>query len=176
RARGCAARRGAGRRADARAAADGGARRGVARARGGAVSAADRARAFAALHVPGSPLLMPNPWDAGSARLLASLGFQALATTSAGFAWSLGRLDQHVARDELVAHVAALAAATDLPLNVDSERCYPDDSGGVAETGALLDGAAYGALVSGARELLPDGTPRYAEIGSAQKDLRKAFA
>ena len=84
---------------------------------------------------------MPNPWDVGSAKLLASLGFEALATTSAGLAWSLGKLDQHVTRDELVAHVAALAAATDLPLNVDSERCYPDDPGGVAETVRLLAGA-----------------------------------
>jgi 2-methylisocitrate lyase-like PEP mutase family enzyme len=81
---------------------------------------------------------MPNPWDVGSARLLESCGFEALATTSAGFAWSLGRLDQTVTRDELVTHVAALAAATSLPLNVDSERCYPDDPGGVAETVLLL--------------------------------------
>ena len=81
---------------------------------------------------------MPNPWDVGSARLLASLGFEALATTSAGFAWSLGKLDTQVTRDELVAHVAALAGATELPLNVDSERCYPDDPGGVAETVRLL--------------------------------------
>ena len=81
---------------------------------------------------------MPNPWDVGSARLLASLGFEALATTSAGFAWSLGQLDQTVARDELVAHVETLAAATDLPLNVDSERCYPDDTGGVTRTVEML--------------------------------------
>ena len=81
---------------------------------------------------------MPNPWDAGSARILAAAGFEALATTSAGFAWTLGKLDQQVTRDELVAHVADLSAATDLPLNVDSERCYPDDPGGVAETVRLL--------------------------------------
>jgi 2-methylisocitrate lyase-like PEP mutase family enzyme len=81
---------------------------------------------------------MPNPWDVGSARLLESAGFEALATTSAGFAWSLGRRDQNVSRNELVAHVAALAAATDLPLNVDSERCYPDDLGGVTRTVELL--------------------------------------
>jgi 2-methylisocitrate lyase-like PEP mutase family enzyme len=81
---------------------------------------------------------MPNPWDVGSARLLESAGFEALATTSAGFAWSLGRLDQSVSRNELVAHVATLAEATDLPLNVDSERCYPDDPGGVAQTVELL--------------------------------------
>jgi 2-methylisocitrate lyase-like PEP mutase family enzyme len=84
---------------------------------------------------------MPNPWDVGSARLLASLGFEALATTSAGFAWSIGKVDTTVTRDELVAHVRALAASTPLPLNVDSERCYPDDPGGVAETARLLGDA-----------------------------------
>lgn len=84
---------------------------------------------------------MPNPWDVGSARLLASCGFEALATTSAGFAWSIGKLDQSVSRDELIAHVASLADATTLPLNVDSERCFPDDPGGVPETIALLAGA-----------------------------------
>jgi 2-methylisocitrate lyase-like PEP mutase family enzyme len=78
--------------------------------------------------------VMPNPWDVGSARLLEWCGFEALATTSAGFAWSLGKHDQTVTRDELVAHVAAIAAATSVPLNVDSERCYPDEPGGVAET------------------------------------------
>lgn len=88
---------------------------------------------------------MPNPWDAGSARLLAAAGFQALATTSAGFAWSLGKLDGHVTRDELVAHVRSLVAAADLPLNVDSERCFPDDPGGVAETVRMLaDAGAAG--------------------------------
>lgn len=88
---------------------------------------------------------MPNPWDVGSARLLEAAGFEALATTSAGFAWSLGKLDQQVTRDELVAHVAELAGATSLPLNVDSERCYPDDPGGIAETVALLaDAGAAG--------------------------------
>ena len=93
---------------------------------------------FRELHEREQLFVMPNPWDVGSARLLASLGFEALATTSAGFAWSLGKPDQTVTRDELVAHVAALAAATPLPLNVDSERCYPDDPGGVARTAALL--------------------------------------
>ena len=81
-----------------------------------------RAR-FRALHEADELFVMPNPWDAGSARLLAAYGFKALATTSAGFAWTLGKLDQQVTRDELVAHVGAVAAATDLPLNVDSERC-----------------------------------------------------
>jgi 2-methylisocitrate lyase-like PEP mutase family enzyme len=92
---------------------------------------------FRELHAAGL-FVMPNPWDVGSAKLLASLGFQALASTSAGFAWASGKLDQQVTRDELVAHVSVLTAAVDLPLNVDSERCYPDDPGGVAETVALL--------------------------------------
>ncbi|MGZ4302269.1 MAG: isocitrate lyase/PEP mutase family protein [Gaiellaceae bacterium] len=101
-----------------------------------------RAR-FRALHEREKLFVMPNPWDAGSARLLESAGFEALATTSAGFAWSTGKLDQRVPRDELVAHVSSLTTATELPLNVDSERCYPDDPGGVTETVALL--AAAGA-------------------------------
>jgi 2-methylisocitrate lyase-like PEP mutase family enzyme len=93
---------------------------------------------FKALHEREQLFVMPNPWDAGSARLLAARGFEALATTSAGFAWSLGRHDQNVTRDELVTHVAVLAQATDLPLNVDSERCFPDDPGGISETVAQL--------------------------------------
>jgi len=101
------------------------------------MSAERRAR-FAKLHAREGIFVMPNPWDVGSAKLLASVGAEALATTSAGFAWTLGRLDGRVARGELVAHVAAVAAATDLPLNVDSERCFPDDEGGVAETVRLL--------------------------------------
>jgi len=106
---------------------------------------ADRRSRFRELHARAELFVMPNPWDVGSARLLASCGFEALATTSAGFAWSLGKLDQEVSQDELIAHVASLAEATSLPLNVDSERCYPDDPGGVVETVALLaDAGAAG--------------------------------
>jgi 2-methylisocitrate lyase-like PEP mutase family enzyme len=107
------------------------------------MSVADRRARFRALHERDQLFVMPNPWDVGSARLLASCGFEALATTSEGLAWSLGKTDQTVTRDELVAHVSSLAEATSLPLNVDSERCYPNDPGGVAETVALL--AAAGA-------------------------------
>ncbi|MDQ3554530.1 MAG: isocitrate lyase/phosphoenolpyruvate mutase family protein [Chloroflexota bacterium] len=88
---------------------------------------------FRALHRDGL-FLMPNPWDVGSARLLASLGFKALATTSSGHAAALGRPDQNVTRDELLAHVEALVAAVDVPLNVDAERCFADTPAGVAET------------------------------------------
>jgi 2-methylisocitrate lyase-like PEP mutase family enzyme len=102
------------------------------------MTVADRRARFRALHDGDELFVMPNPWDAGSAKLLAACGFQALATTSAGYAWVLGKLDGQVTRDELVQHVARVAEATPLPLNVDSERCYPDDHGGVAETVALL--------------------------------------
>jgi 2-methylisocitrate lyase-like PEP mutase family enzyme len=98
---------------------------------------------FRELHARDGIFVMPNPWDVGSARLLESLGFEALATTSSGFAASLGRLDQQVSRDELVAHVAAVTSAISVPLNVDSENCFPNEPGGVAETVRLL--AAAGA-------------------------------
>ena len=100
---------------------------------------------FHALHERDRLFVMPNPWDVGSAKLLATAGFEALATTSQGLAWSIGKRDQQVTSDELVAHVRELAAATELPLNVDSERCYPDEPGGVAETVArLADAGAAG--------------------------------
>ncbi len=109
------------------------------------MSVADRRTRFRALHAGEKLFVLPNPWDVGSARLLAAFGFEALATTSAGFAWSLGRLDQQVSREELVAHVSRLAEATSLPLNVDSERCFPDEPGGVAETVTqLADAGAAG--------------------------------
>jgi 2-methylisocitrate lyase-like PEP mutase family enzyme len=92
---------------------------------------------FAALHRRGRPLLLPNPWDVGSARLFAALGFEALATTSSGFAMSLGRLDGSVTRDEALAHAAAIVAATDLPVTADLEHGYASDAAGVAETVAL---------------------------------------
>jgi 2-methylisocitrate lyase-like PEP mutase family enzyme len=112
------------------------------------VSADDRRARFRALHAADDLFVMPNPWDAGSARLLASAGFEALATTCAGFAWSVGKPDQTVSRDELIAHVAVMAAATPLPLNADSERLYPDDPGGVAETVArLADAGAAGCSI-----------------------------
>ena len=89
---------------------------------------------FRALHDPSQPLLMPNPWDAGSAKLLESLGFQALATTSSGFAATLGRLDGSVTRDEAIAHSATLVQATSLPVSADLENGFADDAEGVAQT------------------------------------------
>jgi 2-methylisocitrate lyase-like PEP mutase family enzyme len=89
---------------------------------------------FLDLHVPGRPLLMPNPWDAGSARVLADLGFAALATTSSGFAATLGRFDMSVSRDEAIAAAGAVAAVVDVPVSADLENGFADDPDGVAET------------------------------------------
>lgn len=102
---------------------------------------------FRALHVSGT-FIMPNPWDRGTALLLQNAGFPALATTSAGFARSIGKDDQELTRDELVAHVADLTACLSIPLNVDSERLFPDDPGGIAETVRMLaDAGAAGCSI-----------------------------
>jgi 2-methylisocitrate lyase-like PEP mutase family enzyme len=103
---------------------------------------ADTVERFRALHVPGSPLLMPNPWDAGTARVLATLGFRALATTSSGHAGTLGRLDGAVGRDEALAHAATLVAAADVPVSADLEDGFGDDPAAVART--VRDAAATG--------------------------------
>jgi 2-methylisocitrate lyase-like PEP mutase family enzyme len=95
---------------------------------------ADRAVRFLALHQQERPLLLANAWDAGSARLLASLGFQALASTSSGHAATLGRLDYSVGREEALAHAAVLVAATDVPVSADFEDGFAENPAGVAET------------------------------------------
>lgn len=96
-------------------------------------SIADKRRAFQQLHVAGC-FAIPNPWDVGSARFLQSLGFQALATTSSGFAWSRGRADGGITRDMALAHLHDMVAATDLPLNADFESGFAADAPGVAES------------------------------------------
>ncbi len=95
---------------------------------------AERAAAFAELHCGGSPLVMANAWDVGTAKSFAFLGFKALATTSAGHAATLGRHDSGVTRDEAIAHAAELAAATPLPVNADLENGFADTPDDVAET------------------------------------------
>jgi len=98
-----------------------------------------KAEAFRALHA-GEPFVIPNPWDAGSARVLDALGFRALASTSSGFAFTLGRLDGAATLDEVVDHVAALATATNLPVSVDLEDGHGDPGvaiARVAEAGAV---------------------------------------
>jgi 2-methylisocitrate lyase-like PEP mutase family enzyme len=95
---------------------------------------ADKAHRFLALHRPGEPLLLANAWDAGSAKILTSLGYRAIATTSSGFAATLGREDGEVTRDEALAHAAAIVGATDLPVSGDFEDCFAAEPSGVAQT------------------------------------------
>ena len=100
-----------------------------------------KAVAFRALH-SGEPFVIPNPWDAGSARVFEALGFPALATTSSGFAFTLGRLDGAVTLDELCGHVRALGTASALPVSVDLEHGYgpaPED----AATRLLVNGIPH---------------------------------
>jgi 2-methylisocitrate lyase-like PEP mutase family enzyme len=111
-------------------------------------ASADAAQRFLSLHRAGGPLLLPNPWDAGSAKLLASLGFEALATTSSGFAATLGRLDGSVTRDEALAHSAIIVGATELPVSADLENGFADDPEGVAQTVRLaIDAGLAGCSV-----------------------------
>ena len=92
--------------------------------------------AFRALHASGC-FMLPNPWDVGSARYLASLGFEAIATTSSGFAWSTGRADNRVTREIILAHLRNMVAATDLPVNADFENGFGANPAGVAESVTL---------------------------------------
>jgi 2-methylisocitrate lyase-like PEP mutase family enzyme len=92
----------------------------------------ERRRAFRTLHASGC-FVLPNPWDAGSARYLQHLGFRALATTSAGAAFSLGLPDGHVPRDDMLSHIRSLVDATELPVNADFGSGFADDPGAVAD-------------------------------------------
>jgi 2-methylisocitrate lyase-like PEP mutase family enzyme len=114
----------------------------------------EKARAFKALH-EGEPFVIPNPWDAGSARALAALGFEALATTSSGFAFTLGRLDGQATLDEVVAHTAELDHATDLPVSVDLENGYGDSPESAATAVARV--AEAGAVGGSIEDYDPSG-------------------
>ena len=106
-----------------------------------------KAAAFRALH-EGEPFIIPNPWDAGSAKVLAGLGFKALATTSGGFAFTLGRMDGDVTLEEVIGHTRVLAEATDLPVSVDLENGYGPDPEDAARavTAAAGAGAVGGSI------------------------------
>jgi 2-methylisocitrate lyase-like PEP mutase family enzyme len=113
-----------------------------------------KAAEFRALHA-GKPFVIPNPWDAGSARVLAALGFKALATTSSGFAFTLGRLDGQTTLDEVVEHAADLDQATDLPISVDLENGYGPDPENAAL--AILRVAEVGAVGGSIEDYDPSG-------------------
>jgi 2-methylisocitrate lyase-like PEP mutase family enzyme len=132
----------------------------------------EKGRAFRALHERDHAFIIPNPWDTGTARLLAHLGFEALATTSAGFAFSVGQRDNTIERDTMMAHVSAIAAATDLPVSGDLENGFGDSPEAVAETIRL---AAAAGLAGGSIE---DRSGRMGgtiyEIGHAVERVRAA--
>ncbi len=141
----------------------------------------EKAEAFVALHA-GDPFVIPNPWDAGSARVLAALGFKALATTSSGFAFTLGRRDGSLTLDEIVAHAGALARATELPVSVDLENGYgrepseaahlADPAGCAGRRGRRLD---RGLRPLGHLYALGHATERVAAAVSAARSLGFPF-
>ncbi len=125
--------------------------------------------AFRALH-EGAPFVIPNPWDAGSARVLAALGFEALATTSSGFAYTLGRLDGETTLDEVAAHVEALTGVTELPVSVDLENGYGESPESAAE--AIVRVAEAGAVGGSIEDYDPTG--RLYEPGRAAERVAAA--
>src|SRR5258707_10047925 len=110
---------------------------------------AQKGKAFRALHERDTAFIIPNPWDPGTARLLAQMGFAALATTSAGYAFSLGQRDSSIGLHQMITYVAAMAAATELPVSADLENGYGDTADEVAETFRL---AALAGLVGASIE------------------------
>ena len=139
-----------------------------------APSQAEKARTFRTLHERGGAFIIPNPWDVGTARLLAHLGFEALATTSMGYAFSLGRLDNSLNREETLTNASAIASATLLPVSADLENGFGDAPEVVAETISL---AARAGVVGGSIE---DATGRAEqpiyEIEEAIDRVRAAVA
>jgi 2-methylisocitrate lyase-like PEP mutase family enzyme len=145
--------------------------------------------AFWKLHESGC-FVIPNPWDVGSARLLANMGFKALASTSSGYAWSTGRQDNHVTCDDVLAHLEVINDATDLPVNADFEAGFADDPAGVAANVArgvatgvaalsiedstgkvdapLYDGALAVERISAARQAIDAGKGRVMLVGRCE--------
>jgi 2-methylisocitrate lyase-like PEP mutase family enzyme len=129
-----------------------------------------KAERFRDLHL-GEPFVMPNPWDAGSARVLAALGFPALATTSSGFAFTLGRVDGTVTLEEMAEHARAVDRATELPVSVDLENGYGSDSASAAR--AIERVAEAGAVGGSIEDYDPEGRRLY-EIDQAAERIAAA--
>jgi 2-methylisocitrate lyase-like PEP mutase family enzyme len=129
---------------------------------------AEKGQAFRALHARDHAFIIPNPWDVGTARLLARLGFEALATTSAGYAFSVGQRDNTINRDQMMAHASAIASATDLPVSADLENGYGDTPEIVAETIRLA--AAAGLAGGSIEDMSPQpGHPIYEHKHAAER-------
>jgi 2-methylisocitrate lyase-like PEP mutase family enzyme len=140
----------------------------------------EKGRAFRALH-EGDPFVIPNPWDAGSARVLAALGFRALASTSSGFAYTLGRLDGGATLDEVAAHAEELDRATDLPVSVDLENGYGESPESAAQAiSRVAEAGAVGGSIedwdpSGRLYDLPHAVERVAAAAEAAHALDVPF-
>jgi 2-methylisocitrate lyase-like PEP mutase family enzyme len=132
----------------------------------------ERGQVFRALHKRAKAFLIPNPWDAGTARLLAHFGFEALATTSAGYAFSAGRRDNTIDRGQMMAHVSVIASATDLPVSADLENGFGDSPELVAETIRLAaaEGVVGGSIEDATQQ---PGQPIY-ELAHAVERIRAA--
>ena len=130
-------------------------------------TASDKRKTFRALHAEGF-FVIPNPWDAGSAKLLAQLGFKALASTSAGLAWSLGKADNQITLADVLIHLSALNAATDLPINADFEGGFADAPEGVAAnvTRAVAAGVAGLSIENSRRGA---ATPLYDDVQGVER-------
>ncbi len=135
-------------------------------------SQTEKANAFRALHVPGTPLLMPNAWDEGSARLFAAIGCAAVATTSGGFALTRGRLDGAMTRDEVLAHCGGLTRAVDIPVSADLENCFADEPEGVAAT--ITDAIAQGLAGGSVEDFTRNRDDPIYEVSQATERVRAA--
>ena len=135
-------------------------------------SQTEKADTFRALHVPGTPLLMPNAWDEGSARLFAAIGCAAIATTSGGFAVTRGRLDGAMTRDEVLAHSGDLTRAVDIPVSADLEDCFAAEPAGVAAT--ITDAIAKGLAGGSVEDFTRDRDDPIYEFGQATDRVRAA--
>ena len=131
----------------------------------------DKRRAFRQLHEAGC-FVIPNPWDVGSALYLQSLGFKALATTSSGFAWSQGRKDNGITRDMALAHLRAMVAATDVPVNADFESGFAKDAAGVEESVRLAIETGVAGL--SIEDSTGDAAKPLFELGAAIERIRAA--
>ena len=133
---------------------------------------AEKGKLFRALHEQDHAFIIPNPWDAGTARILAHLGFDALATTSAGYAFSVGRLDNVIERDKIMMHFAEIVAATDLPVSADLENGFGDEPATVAETIRLA--AATGLVGASIEDMIRSPENEVYELEFAAERIRAA--
>jgi 2-methylisocitrate lyase-like PEP mutase family enzyme len=139
-----------------------------------AATQSQKAEKLRALHARPGAFVIPNPWDIGSARILAGLGFEALATTSSGFAFSMGRRDGAMSREEVLDHCRAIAGASELPVSADLENCFGDEPARVAETIRLAAAAGVvgGSVEDWSGKAIYDLEPAVARVQAAVKAAR----